>query len=240
LLLLRDGAAGLEVLMLERHQEAFFSGALVFPGGRVDDEDHALARAHGVPGIAEDEAAFRIAAIRESWEEARILLARARGEAGLLSAAAVGALGRNPRFADLVAGGGIVPAVDALVPFAHWVTPERSPKRYDTLFFLAHAPPDQEPVADGAEAVDVAWMTPAAAFAEADAKRRRLVFATRLNLLRLQRSKTAAQALADAARQPLTRICPEVYEAPDGFRIRIPEELGYEVCDLPTADPRRD
>jgi 8-oxo-dGTP pyrophosphatase MutT (NUDIX family) len=235
LLLLRDGVAGLEVLMMERHRDAFFSGALVFPGGRVDAADEELARAFGV---AEDAPNFRIAAIRESWEEARILLAKKRGEDRIAALAEIAGLDRKAAFADVLAGGGFVPATDRLVTFAHWVTPEDSPRRFDTLFFLALAPGDQAPAPDGDEAVELAWLTPATVFAEADAKRRRLIFATRMNLHRLMRSPTAADALADAARHPITRICPEVYKAQDGPRIRIPEGLGYDICDMPAADRR--
>lgn len=246
-LLLRDGAGGTEVVMLERHHEAFFPGALVFPGGQVDEADKArpiLARSRKVQGAGAAAMAFRVAAIRESYEEAGILLARRRGEDRLIAAAELGALqrrigkclGRALHFADLVASGELELATDMLVPFAHWVTPERSPKRFDTLFFLARAPADQVPHPDGREAVDAVWIAPAAALADADAKRRRLVFATRLNLMRLQRSGDAAAALA--ATHTIARICPEVYDLSTGPRIRIPEGLGYEVTDFPTNDPR--
>jgi 8-oxo-dGTP pyrophosphatase MutT (NUDIX family) len=216
--------------MLERHPDAFFPGALVFPGGRVDDEDRAAGDTADMP--------FRRAAIRETWEEAGILFARRPGAPALLSAAERDALALP--FAALVAAGAIVPATDALVPFAHWVTPERSPKRYDTLFFLALAPADQVPRPDGHEAVDIVWIAPAAALADADAKRRHLIFATRMNLMRLARSGDAAAALADAAASAhrIARICPEMYDTPAGTRIRIPEGLGYDVCDMPTANSR--
>jgi 8-oxo-dGTP pyrophosphatase MutT (NUDIX family) len=222
--LLRDGAAGLEVLMLERHKDAFFSGALVFPGGRVEESD-------GAPG---DALSYRIAALRETYEEAGILLARPRGGSDILSAAALAALeARHP--ADLLASGETEFATDRLVPYAHWVTPERSPKRYDTQFFLAATPPDQEPRADGYEAVDIAWIAPKVACAEADAGRRQLVFATRCNLVRLARHDTVSSALAEAAASVarIACICPEVYDVPAGRRIRIPPGLGYELCDMP-------
>lgn len=250
-MLLRDGASGLEVLMLERHRDAFFPGALVFPGGRVDDADGeraTLARCRKVVGGRAAATAFRAAAIRESYEEAGILLARRRGEDRLIAAAELGALerrigkclGRALHFADLLASGEIELAADLLVPFAHWVTPERSPKRYDTLFFLAPAPADQVPRPDGKEAVDVAWIAPAAALADADARRRHLIFATRMNVMRLGRSADVASALADAAATAhrIARICPEMYDTPAGTRIRIPEGLGYDICDLPTPNPR--
>ncbi|HUK59245.1 MAG TPA: NUDIX hydrolase [Stellaceae bacterium] len=238
LLLLRDGSAGLEVLMLERHRDAFFSSAMVFPGGRVDPEDGApasLARCRAVPGVDEAAMAYRIAAIRESYEEAGMLVARRPDAAGLV---ADGDFARED-FASLLAGGAIELATDLLVPFSHWVTPERSPKRYDTRFFLARAPADQAPKADGYEAVELLWLAPLAALAEAEAGRRRLVFATRLNLMRLAASADVAGALAAAASAPASvPICPEMYDTPTGPRIRIPEGLGYDICDFPTADPR--
>jgi 8-oxo-dGTP pyrophosphatase MutT (NUDIX family) len=238
LLLLRDGAAGLEVLMIERHRDQFFSGALVFPGGRVDPDDCDLARAFPVAGETHEATSFRIAAIRESWEEAGILLARRLGAAEIISGADLAPLRGKRTFANLVGDGGIAPATDLALPFAHWVTPEDSPRRYDTRFFLAVAPPDQEAAADGAEAVDLVWLTPAAALAEGEAKRRRLIFATRTNLHRLSRSRTIADAIADAARYPITRICPEIYASPAGPRIRIPPGLGYDLCDQPAGDRR--
>ncbi len=133
-----------------------------------------------------------------------------------------------------------VAGTDLLVPFAHWVTPVRSPKRYDTLFFVARAPLGQVHRHDGHEAVDSLWIAPDAAIAEDAAKRRRLVFATRLNLMRLARSADAAAALADAAASVhlITPICPEVYDTPAGSRIRIPSIGHYEATDLPTPDQR--
>jgi 8-oxo-dGTP pyrophosphatase MutT (NUDIX family) len=185
--------------MIERHRDAVFPGALVFPGGVVDDGDR---RPGDPPGMA-----FRRAAIRETFEEVGLTVA----------------------------------GTDLLVPFAHWVTPERSPKRYDTFFFLARAPLDQIHRHDGHEAVDSLWIAPDAAIAEDAAKRRRLVFATRLNLMRLARFADAAAALAEAAASThlIAPICPEVYDTPEGTRIRIPSSGHYDATDFPTPDQRR-
>jgi 8-oxo-dGTP pyrophosphatase MutT (NUDIX family) len=240
-MLLRDGAQGIEVLMLERHRDAFFSRALVFPGGRVDAEDSDPAMLARCRGVGAD-IAFRVAAIREAHEEAGLLLARPANDDAWIGAAHLWALQARyaASFAALIASGAVELATDRLVPFAHWVTPERSPKRYDTLFFLAEAPADQTPRADGHEAVDIVWITPEAALAEADAGRRRLIFATRLNLMRLMQSRDVASALgaAQAPGHVIAPICPEMYDTPQGTRIRIPEGLGYDVCDLPSPDNR--
>jgi 8-oxo-dGTP pyrophosphatase MutT (NUDIX family) len=171
-LLLRDRPAGLEVLMITRHAEAVFaSGALVFPGGRLDAEDAApalLARCRAVPGEDAARMALRVCAIRETFEEARLLLARELGRADVVSAAALAAiearlhaeLGRAPNFTELVIEGGLELATDLLVPFAHWITPKPRPRRFDTYFYLAPAPDAQEAAHDGEEAVASIWTRP--------------------------------------------------------------------------------
>ncbi|HZT52490.1 MAG TPA: NUDIX hydrolase [Stellaceae bacterium] len=253
LILLRDGTAGLEVLMLKRHADAVFSGALVFPGGRVDPGDAAPAlhaRCRAPAGADRAALAERVAALRECYEEANLLLACRRGEHAPLTAAAVQALeaehasrlGRAAQVADLVMDGGVELAADALVPFGRWVTPERSPRRFDAMFFVARAPEEQYARPDGRETVAATWSAPAAFLAEADAARERLVFATRMNLVRLAKYRDVATALAAAAEAAsrIVPICPEIYRAPDGLRIRIPPgrgtALGYDDCDMPAAD----
>lgn len=213
LLLLRDGPGGLEVLMVARAREVdFASGALVFPGGRVEELDSVLAP----PG--DRLGAFRIAAIREAWEECGILLARPCN----------GVMGLEGPFGAALAEAALAPDPGALVHFAHWITPEHSPKRFDTHFFLAPAPEGQEARHDGREAVEALWVRPADAVAEAEAGRRKLVFATRLNLLRLARHATVTAALDAALRTPVVTVTP--HPRPDGAggtMLHIPEEAGY-------------
>ncbi len=250
LALLRDGPDGLEVLMLRRHEATDFSGALVFPGGRVDADDASAelaAHCRVVPGLDPAALACRIAAVRESYEELHVLVARRAGEEALIAAAALRTLedetaargGQPTHLANLVSGSAIELAVDCLVPFARWVTPTYALRRYDTHFFLAPAPAGQEVRPDGREAVSARWITPAMAIAEADARRERLVFATRMNLMRLAKSGDVATALADAARRAdrIAAICPEVRQTPAGNFIRIPPgcglDLGYDDCELP-------
>ena len=229
-LLLRDGAAGLEVFMVVRHREIEFAGgALVFPGGRVEEADGALA---GDDPLG----AFRIAGIRETFEECGVLLARPRGEAGLVSAERLvavadrhhAALLRNERtLPEMLAAEGLEPATDALAHWAHWVTPASRSKRFDTHFFLAAAPPDQLAVHDGLESVESVWIAPAQAVAEADAGERRLVFATRKNLEKLARHATVAEAVAAARAAKVVRVQPEMVRSGEGWRIRIPADADY-------------
>jgi 8-oxo-dGTP pyrophosphatase MutT (NUDIX family) len=245
-LLLRDGAEGLEVFMVVRHRQIeFASGALVFPGGRVDPGDRAIAEA--LPGLGPPEAgALRVAAVRETFEECGVLLARPRGAAELLDAARLArieaehraALCRGERpFAEVLAAEDLLPATDRLVPFAHWITPVSRPKRFDTHFFLAAAPPDQAARHDGGESVESVWIRPAQALAETEAGLRKLVFATRMNLVRLARYASVQQAFAEAAAAPVVTVLPESVETPQGRMLRIPREAGYGGELFPALDP---
>ena len=229
-LLLRDGAAGLEVFMVVRHRAIEFAGgALVFPGGRVEKADAELA---GDDPLG----AFRAAGIRETFEECGVLLARERGGAEMIRADRLlavadrhhAALLRNERsLPEVLAAEGLEPATDALLHWAHWVTPASRSKRFDTQFFLAAAPPDQLAAHDGLESVESVWIAPARAVAEADAGQRRLVFATRKNLEKLARHATVAEAMAAARAATVVRVQPEMVRAGEGWRVRIPAEADY-------------
>jgi 8-oxo-dGTP pyrophosphatase MutT (NUDIX family) len=244
-LLLRDGPGGVEVLMVTRNVASdFASGALVFPGGRVDDADRGaamLGASRAVPGVDAEAMAFRVAAVRETFEEAHMLLARPRGEDRLLSAAEVAhlerdlaaRLGRTPHLADAVDTGAIELATDLLVPFAHWITPVGPPKRFDTHFFLAAAPVDQVAAHDGREAVETVWISPERAIADSETKRITLVFATRMNLAKLARSADVAAALASARREAIVTVCPQLVETPAGKMLRIPAAAGYGITEMP-------
>lgn len=238
-LLLRDGAAGLEVFMVVRHRAIEFAGgALVFPGGRVEEADATLAGGDPL-------GAFRIAGIRETFEECGVLLARGRGEAEMVRADRLlavadrhhAALLRNDRsLPEVLAAEGLEPAADALAHFAHWVTPASRSKRFDTQFFLAAAPPGQLAVHDGLESEDSVWIAPAQAVAEADAGQRRLVFATRKNLEKLARSRTVAEAMETARAATVVTVQPEMVRAGDSWRIRIPAEADYGGDTFETLD----
>jgi 8-oxo-dGTP pyrophosphatase MutT (NUDIX family) len=232
LLLIRDGTAGLEVLMAARHEESgFAAGALVFPGGKVDAGDLALARRHpGLDGLSEAGAASRIAAIRETWEECGILLARRSG--AMLSAAELAAA-RGRAMDEVLAATATELAVDCLTPFAHWITPADRPKRFDTLFFMAPLECDQEALHDGREAVEARWVRPNEAVAEADAGRCKLVFATRMNLLRLGQSRSVSEAMAAAREASVVSITPQIVKSPSGAVFRIPADAGYPIHELP-------
>lgn len=239
--LVRDGAQGLEVLMVVRHHEIDFArGAAVFPGGKVaaSDQDPRLAsRIAGLGDLGAAQAAVRIAAIRETFEESGLLLAREDPSGSLLGSSRLDAV--HGRWKDAIAGGGLAfvdmvceealhLAGDVLQPFAHWVTPEHSPKRFDTHFFIAAAPIEQLARHDGFEAVDSMWIRPIDALQDCEAGQRTIIFPTLANLALLAQSADAAAAIEAARRRAPLRILPVMGKRADGKRIPVlPPEAGY-------------
>lgn len=241
--ILRDGPGGIEVFMVVRHHEIdFASGALVFPGGKVDAEDASAAWSELAAATpAKPDRSFLVAAGRETFEEAGLVLARRQDSAELIDAGdadrLVG-LHRGPllkgevSFVDIIRDEGLTLALDLLVPFAHWITPEPLPKRFDTHFFLVAAPVSQLGAHDGAESVEGLWITPSQALAEAKAGSRTLVFATRMNLTKLARYRTVAEAVAATRAKPVVTVVPKVKKTPEGRWLQIPAEAGYGVTEV--------
>lgn len=224
IMLLRDGPAGLEAFMVVRHHQIdFASGALVFPGGRMEATDAELAGSlFGVDPLAP----FKVAAIREAFEECGVLMARPPGEDGLVPPGRVENLDRAAPFAELLARENLAPAIDCLVPFAHWITPAFLPKRFDTHFFLALAPAGHALAHDGREAVNSVWISPREALAERG-RRFKLLFPTERNLWKLSAHADAASVLASARVEPIVTVQPEPVEVDGGPGLRIPAEAGY-------------
>jgi len=170
-----------EVFLVRRNDSiAFLGGAHVFPGGRVDASDHSddfigggrlqadaqvviTARMPDVP--AEVAIAHHVAAVRELFEEAGVLLARSLTAASVerLTTDRRDLLGGRITFADIVRREHLQLALDELAYFAHWVTPEIEIRRFDTRFFIARAPHGQTPIHDEGETTHSEWMAPAAA-----------------------------------------------------------------------------
>jgi 8-oxo-dGTP pyrophosphatase MutT (NUDIX family) len=248
-LLVRDGPRGLEVFMVERHHQIdFATGALVFPGGQVDaaDADEALAdRCTGGAALGHEARVLRVAAIRETFEESGVLLARRRGSAALVDAGTLRGIEARHRaalhagqrtLAEIAAAEDLELACDLLVPFAHWITPVFMPKRFDTWFFLVAAPADQAALHDGHESVDSAWLTPAEAEAARSARRRTIIFPTLLNVRKLGRAKTVADAIANARSQPIVTVLPRVEQRGGTPTMVLPADAGYDVVEAPLAE----
>jgi 8-oxo-dGTP pyrophosphatase MutT (NUDIX family) len=241
--ILRDGPSGIEVFMVVRHREVdFASGALVFPGGKVDTQDVHGAWSDLAPAApTAPDRTFFVAAGRETFEEAGLVLARRRGAADLVDAATADRLVEAHRacllrgemsFADVLRGEGLTLAVDLMVPFAHWITPEAMPKRFDTHFFLITAPVSQLGAHDGGESVEGLWIAPSQALAEAQAGSRTLVFATRMNLTKLARYRTVAEAVAATRARPVVTVVPRATRTPEGRWLQIPAEADYGVTEV--------
>ena len=249
ILLLRDSAPDhkgrgeeIEVFMMVRHHEIeFSSGALVFPGGSVDAADREIiARPELYTGGEDGDAAelsFKIAAIRETFEESGSLLARPRGSNDLVDARQAANIEarhraalceRETTFLDVLTEAGMVLALDALVPYARWITPEGMPKRFDAWFFLAAAPPEQLGAHDGRESTDSLWLSPREAIAGGESGRFKLPFPTTRNLIKLGKQPNVRAALDDARGKPVVTVMPVLTRLNGGRQLRIPLEAGYD------------
>jgi len=257
ILLLRDSKAAsvdgkrrdeVEVFMMVRHYEIDFnSGALVFPGGSVDKGDKEIIADptlySGGEGLDEATLSFRIAAIRETFEESGILLARPKGSKDLVDAKQASEIEAAHRaalnegkisFLKVLADNGMVLALDELVPYAHWITPEGMPKRFDTWFFLAAAPPEQLGAHDGKESTDSIWVSPREALEGGDNGRFKLPFPTTRNLIKLGKQPSVQAALDDSRGKTVVSVMPVMTKTATGRQLRIPKEAGYdgEVFDV--------
>jgi 8-oxo-dGTP pyrophosphatase MutT (NUDIX family) len=246
---LRDSSAGPEIFMVRRHVGTAFRGAHVFPGGRVDEADHDVAdpswcdgldhARHQVDALPPREAvAFHVAAARELFEEAGVLLARdTRGRFVSLAGAA-----DHERFmryrADVHAGALALRAIangeslrlalDVLVHFAHWVTPQ-SPiegRRFDTRFFMTRAPEEQVPAHDDRETTESVWLTAAEAIRRAQEREIVLPPPTWVTLRELERRHTVDAALAWAAGRRVSRREPTIVDHGGGRVLVMPPDSG--------------
>jgi 8-oxo-dGTP pyrophosphatase MutT (NUDIX family) len=238
---LRDAAGGPEVFMVRRHEgSAFMGGAHVFPGGRVDEADREADASwcdgldHAEQQLAElprDEArAFHVAAARELFEEAGVLLARTSNRAFVsLKGGDAHARFRQYRrdvhgaarsLRAIVAGEGLRLALDALVLFAHWVTPPIDTRQFDTRFFVCRVPPEQTPAHDETETTHSDWMTPADAIRRGEEGAIVLPPPTWTTLRELEEFRSVDAALAWARQRRVERRQPRLLER-DGRRMLL-------------------
>lgn len=233
---------------MRRHMKSkFAAGDFVFPGGKIDPGDNPEDAARWCRGLDVKEAARRLAledaprtalgywigAIRETFEEAGLLLA-------------VDGEGRDvdvspPRFADyrqacqrdnaafwaMVHGETLQLATDRLVYFAHWITPEEQPLRFDTRFFAAPAPARQEASGDDFEMTDLKWLTPQEALAAQKRGEISLRNPTVKNLLLFDGARDTAHALERLRDRVVTTIRPRIVMEGDQRRVLMPGDAGY-------------
>lgn len=222
--------------MVKRHHQIdFASGALVFPGGKTEDQDRDLAWAEqcfGWDEVSEEERPLRISALREAFEESGVLTART-AENGVWvvdprAAEAREAVSKGERpFRDLVSALGLRVDLAAMALFARWITPTMMPKRFDTYFYITTAPADQLAKADGWETVDAEWIEPAEALRLAETGERKIIFPTRMNLQLLAEASSADEAIALARARPAVVVLPRVEPREGGPVLVIPPEAGY-------------
>ena len=245
--LLRDPPAGhttgFEVFLVKRPARAsFMPHAHVFPGGRVDTHDREPAWRDRVDGLeafvhraregAEDELAHGVAAIRELFEEAGVLLAcDATGHlvshATALSAARTAVHDGTAAFLDVCRSHGWRLALDRLRPWSRWVTPAFEPKRFDARFYVACWSGEGDASHDGRETVASDWMTPAEAIARSERGEHLLGLPTLRTLFELARFDSPAAAAAATAGRPLDPIDPLIYERDDERWLVLPGDPDY-------------
>jgi len=245
-----DAGSALEVFMVVRHHQIdSFSGALVFPGGKLEEADGApslRARCGGADKIDDAELKFRVAGVREAFEECGVLLARKRGQRALIAAADLKGIETRWRaklakdeasIVDMVEAEDLEIATELMTPYAHWITPTFVPKRFDTWFFLAEAPEDQIALHDGSESTDSVWIGAQEAIEEAKAGKRTLVHATLKNLELLAEGKTVAGAISAATARKIVTVQPWVEEREGKKFLHIPEGAGYRnlIREMPAA-----
>ena len=247
IVLLRDGDAGMEVLLLRRNRKSgFVPGAYVFPGGRVDGADADADLLERVDGLTPEAAARRLehaggeppaiayylAALREAFEETGILVGHRADGAHPPTAAESEAVDgiRDALMEDEITFAGALDRMECRVEgtaveyLAHWITPVVEPRRYDTRFFAARVPRGSEAIIDPREMTDAVWITPAGALERNDAGRLPMVFPTLKTLERLARYDTVEAALAALSERRVPAILPRLVTTPTGVGMELDEE----------------
>ncbi len=251
-MVLRDGADGLEICMLRRNLRSdFVGGAYVFPGGGVDAEDAHDDLAAVVAGPDDETAsklvevergglAFWVAAIRESFEEAGLLLAYdsagevLRFDEPVLAERFVEHRRQvdagERRLVEVCAEESLRLATDRIHYFSRWVTPLGAPRRYDTRFFVTAAPEGQEPVHDDHEVIESVWIRPADALQRHAEGLFEMIFPTVRTLESLAVFGSAAEVLEHAAAiSRIDPVLPRIVEAEGGLRIVLPGDRQFDA-----------
>lgn len=247
IVLLRDGAAGMEVLLMRRSRRAgFVPGAWVFPGGRVDGSDAAPEVVDLLADLTPERAAERLdlhdadppaiayylAALREAFEETGILVGEGPDGSPPPTAARsheVDAV-REDLMQDHIGFAAALEALgcridgDAVEYIAHWITPEPEPRRYDTRFFAAQVPPGATAIVDPREMTEAVWLTPGRALDRCDAGGLPMVFPTIKTIEQLGAYETTEAALEGIGGQEVRTILPTLVVTPTGVGLEIDEE----------------
>ena len=228
------------VLMVRRATTmSFAAGAAVFPGGRVDDDDYALASALS-HSLDADDAAARIAAIRETIEETGLPIGvrHSSGDAGTVTLR--DGLHSGESFSRLLAEVGGQIEFDALVAFSRWRPNFEHSRLFDTRFYISRISGALPPlsVSDG-ENSHLFWINPNDALLQAEAQQLQIIFPTRRNLEKLALTQDFDGALSLAHQFPSKRVIPFVAEVGGAPHLCIREDCGYPVTSEPVTSALR-
>lgn len=229
-----------DILMTERSQGmSFAGGALVFPGGAVDTADEELAHRIGASDDWEDVAA-RIAAIRETLEEAGLAVGFDQPCDAATTQQMRNALSAGISFGAMLKEFGVALDLDQLSPFARWFPKHRLRRVFDTRFYVAKSHGESAHISpDMNETRQVFWMQASQVLTMADNGQAKIIFPTRRNLERIAQFANLAQAQAHLAQFPVTTVSPW-HEMRDGVEhLCIPENIGYPVTSEPAERAMR-
>jgi 8-oxo-dGTP pyrophosphatase MutT (NUDIX family) len=244
LVLLRARGA-VEVLLIQRHRESrVAAGDFVFPGGKLEPADvpeNLEAETRPLPALAavrlglpdgRAALAYGIAAIREAFEEVGVLLAYGPDRRLIRDSGRFGAYRdacqRDSRvFPEMIRTERLTLAIDRLVYFSHWITPEENPIRFDTRFFAVEMPAEQEATPDEREITTIRWLTPTEALAACGRGEITLRLPTMKNLQLLEDAAGPAEVLARLARREVPTIRPRVLTENGVQRTLLPGDAGY-------------
>ena len=228
----RDSANGPDILVVQRSARmAFAAGAIVFPGGRIDQADREFALALGRPDDAP-----KVTAIRETIEETGVAAGLKGAIDPALGLEIQASLNSGADFSAILAVHGLELELDALTPFARWMPAFKQPRKFDTLFYVAAAPPGKWlPHPQEGECIAAEWASPAALLDRIAKGKASAIFPTKRNLERLAQHDDFASMLADARSHSLETIIPWVEEIDGEPHVRIPEGRGYPVIAEPLA-----
>jgi len=226
-------------MVVRHHQIDFASGALVFPGGKLNEGDGCVDQFCKSASIQDTGLAYQVGAIREAFEECGILLAREKGQTTLINASRLKKLEqyREPlakgklELKTFLESESLILACDQLQHYAHWVTPEMMPKRFDTQFYLAEAPADHLAIHDGYESVDSVWIRPEDALAGNKSGKYTIIFPTRLNIEMLAEANSVEDAFTQAKMRKIATVKPRFEKREDGNYLCLPEDAGYSISE---------
>jgi 8-oxo-dGTP pyrophosphatase MutT (NUDIX family) len=247
IVLMRDGSDGMEILLMKRNRSAgFVPGAYVFPGGRVDGSDATDAVLERMDGLTPQRAADRLdlqdgeppaisyylAALREAFEEAGILVAHdsegnhppTAAENEDIDAIRDDLMEDRISFAEALDRMGCRIEGESIEYFAHWITPLPEPRRYDTRFFAARVSDGATPIVDPREMTDAVWITPSAALSRCDEGTLPMIFPTIKTLEQFAEHGSTDDAIANLGAREIRTVTPTLVITPTGIGMDVGDD----------------